>query len=61
MSSSQMYITSGPQIPNLAAELAHPCRIDWLFVYHTRNSTMEEGLDTFESNLCVDLDTFPFL
>ncbi|KIK46138.1 hypothetical protein CY34DRAFT_800850 [Suillus luteus UH-Slu-Lm8-n1] len=30
------YFTSGPQIPDLAADLAHPCRIDWLFVYHTR-------------------------
>lgn len=28
--------TSGPQIPDLAADLARPCRIDWLFVYHTR-------------------------
>jgi E3 ubiquitin-protein ligase UBR1 len=30
------YFTSGPQIPDLVADLAHPCRIDWLFVYHTR-------------------------
>jgi E3 ubiquitin-protein ligase UBR1 len=30
------FFTSGPQIPNLAADLARPCRIDWLFVYHTR-------------------------
>jgi E3 ubiquitin-protein ligase UBR1 len=30
------FFTSGPQVPNLAADLARPCRVDWLFVYHTR-------------------------
>ncbi|KAG2337077.1 hypothetical protein BDR05DRAFT_1048825 [Suillus weaverae] len=30
------FFISGPQIPNLAADLTHPCHIDWLFVYHTR-------------------------
>lgn len=27
---------SGPQIPDLAADVPNPCRIDWLFLYHTR-------------------------
>ncbi|KAH7884205.1 hypothetical protein F5I97DRAFT_1672195 [Phlebopus sp. FC_14] len=27
---------SGPQIPDLSAEVSDPCRIDWLFMYHTR-------------------------
>ncbi|KAL4064755.1 hypothetical protein V8B97DRAFT_1875789 [Scleroderma yunnanense] len=27
---------SGPQIPDLSSDLPNPCRIDWLFLYHTR-------------------------
>jgi E3 ubiquitin-protein ligase UBR1 len=50
------FFTSGWQIPNLAADLAHPCRIDWLFVYHTR--LWKKPRIHLKSNLCVDIDTF---
>ncbi|KAH7923758.1 hypothetical protein BV22DRAFT_1092243 [Leucogyrophana mollusca] len=27
---------AGPQVPDIAADVSNPCRIDWLFLYHTR-------------------------
>jgi len=32
---SNMY-GSGPQIPDLSTDVPNPCRVDWLFLYHTR-------------------------